>query len=223
LPNMTLFDGIPSANNFDPFVPGRYARWMETLQSVDEPTADKLLDLMDVSLLERMDAARGSGVFFEPQGDSSRLRWIPCAIYAESEEAAWEQVFFGGIDFESVVVLEGAEPTQNPDCTSALGQANLQDENPNSLIISVQADSPGWLVLSDVWYPGWRVSIDGTPAQLLRANYLFRAVGVAQGNHIVQFDYRPLEFYVGTVISFVALCGYLIAARKYRLFRIFLR
>ncbi|MBC8506497.1 MAG: YfhO family protein [Anaerolineales bacterium] len=220
LPNINMFDGIPSANNFDPFVPNRYARWMETLEDIDEFKRDQLLNLMGVSLIEEL---RGSEVYFEPRGNSTRLRWIPCAINAEDEEDARARVFFGEINFENTVVLEGTEPTQKPTCSSSQGQVYLKVESPNHLQINVKGDSFGWLIVSDVWYPGWQVSVDGIPAQLLRANYLFRAVQIPQGEHTVQFDYRPLEFYIGALLSFVILGAYLIAAQKIRIFRIFLR
>jgi uncharacterized membrane protein YfhO len=70
--------------------------------------------------------------------------------------------------------------------------------------VQVQAEQPGWLVLADTWYPGWQVQVDGQPANLLRANYLFRAVALPAGAHAVSFTYRPLSFWVGLGISLLA-------------------
>ena len=50
----------------------------------------------------------------------------------------------------------------------------------------------GFVVLNDVWHPWWRVSVDGRPARLLRANVLFRAVAVPKGRHLVRFTFRPV-------------------------------
>ena len=47
------------------------------------------------------------------------------------------------------------------------------------------------VVLNDVWHHWWQVEIDGKPAELLRANVLFRAVAVPPGRSTVRFVFRP--------------------------------
>ncbi len=206
LPNLNVVAGIPSANNFDPFVPGRYAIWMHSIELVDEATKERMLDLMGVTLLEVLDDSRGVGVHFEPREAPRRLRWVPCAISAASEHDAWEQTLFGSLDFGNYVIIEGAQTTPAADCASAQGQVHLEEDGPNRLIITVESDVAGWVVLSDVWYPGWRTYIDGEAIQILRANYLFRAIKVHPGIHQLSIEYRPLEFSVGVLISVVTLC-----------------
>ena len=58
----------------------------------------------------------------------------------------------------------------------------------------MEADSPdgGFLVLNDLWHPWWFAELDGTPADILRANVLFRAVAVPPGAHVVRFAFRPI-------------------------------
>ena len=57
--------------------------------------------------------------------------------------------------------------------------------------LSVVCPEPRVLVLADAWYPGWRVTVHGQPAELLRANYAFRGVVVPAGEHNVTFSFRP--------------------------------
>ena len=48
------------------------------------------------------------------------------------------------------------------------------------------------MVCSEVYYPlGWKAFIDGEPAPLLRANFLFRAVSVPPGSHVVEMRFEP--------------------------------
>jgi hypothetical protein len=62
---------------------------------------------------------------------------------------------------------------------------------PGNLEIVARLDRPGFLVLTDTFYPGWRVETGGQRVRLLRADYVFRAVALGAGEHRVLFRYRP--------------------------------
>jgi len=214
LPNINMLDSIAHASNFDPLVPGRYHQWIESLDNVGSVKRGNLLDLMGVTVLEEVDTPHGDGVQFIPREGASRLRWVPCAVYVEDDVEAREQIFLGELDFENKVILEGAKAPQIPECLSNQGQVHIAEESPNELLIRIRSDASGWVVLSDIWYPGWQASLDGNPAQILQANFLFRAVKVPQGIHFVRLVYRPFEFYFGVVISLVAWCSFIVVGRK---------
>ena len=59
--------------------------------------------------------------------------------------------------------------------------------------VVVEADTPAgaMLVLNDIWHPWWRASLDGEPAEILKANVLFRGVAVPRGKHVVRFAFHP--------------------------------
>jgi uncharacterized membrane protein YfhO len=59
--------------------------------------------------------------------------------------------------------------------------------------------------LTDVWYPGWVCEVDGEPAQVYRADYAFRAVGVTAGTHTVVFRFEPASYRRGRLVSLCAL------------------
>jgi hypothetical protein len=59
--------------------------------------------------------------------------------------------------------------------------------------LEVNAPNGGFLVLNDAWHPWWRAEVDGRPAEILRANVLFRAVPVSPGTHRVHFAFEPLR------------------------------
>ncbi len=72
-------------------------------------------------------------------------------------------------------------------------------ETPDSNTVSIACDSPttSWLVLTDIYYPGWNVYIDGKKSEILRANYAFRSVKLEAGKHNVVFKYEPFSFTIG--------------------------
>jgi hypothetical protein len=63
--------------------------------------------------------------------------------------------------------------------------------------IALDAPDGGWIVLNDIWHPGWRARIDGTPVDVLRANVAFRAVRAPAGAKSLIFEFAPLSGLAG--------------------------
>ncbi len=210
LPNANILDDLPSANNFDPLVPGRYARWMEALGASDSAARLDLLGLMAVGALERVDSDAAYGVRFDALAvQAARWRWVPCARIASDGEDAWRQVWETQIDFQEEVVLEtGGRFTGEP-CAQDSRTGSFQVRQSSSLRLEVQvsAEGPGWFVWSDVGYPGWMAKVDGAQTPIYPADYLFRAVRLPAGTHVVVFEYRPVSFWLGLAISLLAWAG----------------
>lgn len=66
---------------------------------------------------------------------------------------------------------------------------------------------PGTLVLLDRWYPGWEVTVNGRPADLLRANGAFRAVSIPGGQADVEFRYAPASLAIGGLATALGLAA----------------
>jgi len=86
-----------------------------------------------------------------------------------------------------------------------VAQAVITDDIINQISVTVYAPRDAWLVMTDAFYPGWKVNVDGKKAEILKANYFQRAVFVPKGSHIVKFSYRPRSFLIGFGITFFSL------------------
>ncbi len=76
-------------------------------------------------------------------------------------------------------------------------------KTPNT--ITMQASGPGLLVLSEIAYPGWQVTVNGFPAQMETPMGLLRGVRLPAGSHTVQFTFRPMLLYLGLWLSALAM------------------
>lgn len=90
---------------------------------------------------------------------------------------------------------------------------------PEKVVVRAALAEPGYLVLSDTYYPGWEAWVDGQPAAILRADLLFRAVALEAGEHVVEFRYRPASLRWGAGISLAAL-AVLVAGLGFAKFRV---
>jgi hypothetical protein len=196
------------------------------------PVAEKqLLDLLNVRYLVQLaddpsppgwngPVASGSGgrVFNFLAGGLEELP--PCAVYENRDALPRTFVVFDAAplpsrpelldalrktDFRGVVLLEEGVATGSHAGTAPPRAATIRRYEPNHVEVAVEDGAAGWLVLGDVWYPGWRCSVDGIEVPLLRANFLFRAAAVGTGPHTVAFTFAPESYRLGKSISLVAL------------------
>jgi hypothetical protein len=142
-----------------------------------------------------------------------RALLVPRACLLRDRAHALEQM--KRTNFSRVVLIEEGTPdqaagTDEIDTGSFPGlppfppgehTARIRHYLPNRVVVETTSDVPAFLVLNDVWYPGWTCTIDGVPATLHRANFLFRAVAVSSGTHQVDFVFAPRSYAWGKAIS----------------------
>jgi uncharacterized membrane protein YfhO len=60
-------------------------------------------------------------------------------------------------------------------------------------------------VILDSFFPGWKAFVDGREVEILRADYLFRAIPLQKGTHVIEVRYEPSGYRAGKWISVAGL------------------
>jgi len=213
LPNTAMLDGLASANNFDSLLPAWY--WDIAARVVAHPSLLRVMGVTHVisdrpwpggEEVAAQQTALSQVVAFRLPDSLGRAWVVPKARHAAREEML-ELLTAPDFDPATEVLLEQQEEAfQATPPASGMRYAllSLQD-TPNCVTIRLTLDTPGYLVLADTWYPGWKATVDGRPARLMRANYAFRAVWLERGEHTVKMVYRPRSVVAGGIISMMAL------------------
>lgn len=81
--------------------------------------------------------------------------------------------------------------------------------NANQIAMFVKLDKPSVLVLTDIFYPGWKARIDDKEVAIMHANFLFRGITVPEGEHRIQFEYFPDSFKIGVGCFLLYICAVL--------------
>ena len=83
-------------------------------------------------------------------------------------------------------------------------------DDPRHVAMTAVLRSPGLVVLADVYYPGWTLTVDGRPAEILRTNRAMRGATLPEGTHHLDFRFEPISFRIGMAVStigFIALAA----------------
>ncbi len=156
-------------------------------------------------------------------------RWMPRAwlvaeaVVVSSHGAALAAIKEAGFDPRHQVVLEKPVEVKLAG-QPASGQVTISDYAPNRIKLIAETSQPAIVVLSEVYYPGWEAILDGKPANLLRANWTFRAVAIEAGRHEIELRFRPSSFLISGAISALSwliaglavMVGAIVVARRRR-------
>jgi hypothetical protein len=83
----------------------------------------------------------------------------------------------------------------------AFTPATIREYHPHRVVVEAHPSQPALLVLTDAWHPGWRATVDGQPAAILRVNLGLRGVALTPGRHQVAFDFVPPGLVTGSLAS----------------------
>ena len=137
-----------------------------------------------------------------------RFQVLHSAWTASDQESAFQLIHRPDFDPSRTVVVEGGrELAGDPASRSSVSAVAY---GLNDIVLEVDAASQGYLVMSEVFYPGWEAAVDGKASPILRANYAFRAVFLEPGGHRVELRYRPMTWRAGLALA--SATGLLLAA-----------
>ena len=89
--------------------------------------------------------------------------------------------------------------------TTIRGQAEISSEVSTRVTVSVHMETPGLVVLADLYDTGWSAYLQGQPVPVLRANHAVRGVIVPVGDAVLEFRYQPAGFALGIPLFGVAM------------------
>jgi hypothetical protein len=102
-------------------------------------------------------------------------------------------------------LVEPAVAERLPSNLSGRGEVHVGGYAPGRIEMEVSADSAAFVVVSETYYPGWRLSLDGAAAPLHRANHSLMGFAVPPGRHTAELWYDPRVFLLGLLTTAAAI------------------
>jgi hypothetical protein len=142
-----------------------------------------------------------------------RAYFVSQTVLATSREDALRQISSPAFNGKHQLVVEDSTLVSYAPVTGT-ETVELLERKPANVEVRYSAPAPGYVVLTDTFYPGWKAYVDRKPANLVRGNYLFRAVQVPAGNHTLTVRYEPTTFTIGVLLFFGFWIGMILLGLK---------
>lgn len=141
---------------------------------------------------------------YELQNHFPRAYIVPNALQLTSQQEVLSAIKKNTVDLKRFVLIS-EKITSAKKNNGSFQQAPITSYKPDEIIIQTTLDNPGYLILSEMWFPGWKAFDNEKEVPILKANYLFRGIYLTKGNHNIRFIYDPISYKIGFVTSLVTL------------------
>ncbi len=150
------------------------------------------------------------------RGTLPRIYWTDRAIATTPEQALPRVQELVGAAAPAVFVHDCGGETPAPSSLGEHPPPRIAIDEPEHVAVSSDSDRDGWLVLNEMYYPGWRASIDGADVQVCRVNAVMRGVRLPAGRHTIDFRFHPTAWTGAWAASLLGLlaCALLLGSRS---------
>ena len=106
------------------------------------------------------------------------------------------------MDTKTTALVNDAEFKVENFAYDSAASIRLTEHNPNYLKYESESQAKGFAVFSEIYYPkGWIATIDGKESEIIRADFVLRALSVPPGNHTIEFNFKPNAYVIGNKVT----------------------
>jgi hypothetical protein len=170
---------------------------------------DRRNDLLNVRYRISIDSLRQT-VGLSPNPSGLPRAWLADSCIIVPDRAQILSLLSDtGFDYRQIIILEKSPvpaPRSGPD-TVPPGRVSITSRSRERIELQVENSRPALLLLSEIFYPEWKATIDSKPAEILRADYCLRALPLEAGRHKVVFWYDRTWINYGIISSTLTLAA----------------
>ncbi|UCG33511.1 MAG: YfhO family protein, partial [Phycisphaerales bacterium] len=166
------------------------------------------------------DPQTGEECLIERDDYLPRAYFLPRWRTLDNEDAVLEAMRRADFDPRDVVLFD-QDPGVDFASSGGGGEVSVTTYSPKRIVLEADVASDGFLVLSEMHYPGWHAYVDDNEVPVLRVDYLLRAVPLRAGRYDkIEVRYEPRSVTIGFVITAISAAAlvatFLVVARRSR-------
>ena len=124
-------------------------------------------------------------------------------------EKVLEEMDSENFDPKEIIILEKEidKPLTN---LGEFEEVEITHSSPTEILMDFELSEPGFLFLSETWYPGWKAYDNGKEVEIYKTNYFMKSVYLEEGGHDVRFVFEPISFKIGSLITKISILALVI-------------
>lgn len=156
--------------------------------------------------LPREDGPPGTVLYRNPTA-LPRAYVVPKAALLNTGEEC--PAAFLGVDPREMVLMTDDPLAGIPPGRQSFRAARYESPEPDLVVVEVETEAPGLLVIADTWMPGWTATLDGRPATIHRGDGMDRVVALEKaGAHRLEMRYDPPGWRAGVAITLATMASW---------------
>lgn len=181
------FNRIITPHNYDSkIIDLLNVRYVLSLSDIDSPKLKKVFQEGETRIYENMNVL--PRVFFVEETKLANTKQESIKLLMNKNTNLLETAI---IEFEADLLFSDIDQKKwipnNETIKWSVGKATLSQYEENKIVIQTENKGRGFLVLTDIYFPLWKATIDGKPTSIIRTNYLFRGIIIPSGKHTINF------------------------------------
>ncbi|MBW6472291.1 MAG: hypothetical protein K0B14_04130 [Anaerolineaceae bacterium] len=209
-------------NNFDPLQPEKYTKFWNWLNDLSEDEQIIINSMVGANRIVEIDPKRIDFISEKTIDAKDLVQWYGCEAYSDEEEILASLLANEIEDSENrcIFVNNLSNAISSEELNGEPAQITYSMPSVNLILVDYISDNPGWIVIRQNWFPGWKAILDGKEALTIEnVDYLFQGVIVPAGKHSIEFTYKPKSFSTGLFFSIISAILMLIGRISYSMHR----
>lgn len=210
-PNFSNYYQIQDVAGYDPLFPRDYAElvaaWERNKPDISyidfnriispKDYSSRIADLLNVKYVLSLSdltskklvkvISEGQTSVYENKNVFKRAFLVNSYYFAENKQRAIEAFFNPGVDLSRTAIVYEPVKIDSSQLNLSVETVKITKYTENEIQIEANTSSTRLLVLTDTYYPSWKVYIDGRESKILKVDYAFRGVIIPKGRHIINF------------------------------------
>ena len=166
-----------------------------------------LLDILNVKYV--IEEKEGNTKAIENPNNLGMAWFVEKIIFEENPDSIYMNLL--KFDLKQTAIIEN----KNIDIISypnerRISQIELLKNKPHEKIYSIESNKPGFVVFSEMFYPGWKAKINNKEVNVYKVNFILRGIFVQKGNNNIKFYFEPSSIKYGSLFQIVSIIVFVV-------------
>ena len=174
----------------------------------------ELLDILNVKYV--IEEKEGNANAIENPNNLGLAWFAEKLIFEENPDSVYMNLL--KYDLRDTAIIESKnQDIINSSNERRISQIELLKNKTHKKIYSIESNKPGFVVFSEMFYPGWKAEINNKEVKLHKVNFILRGLFVPKGANQIKFYFEPSSIKYGSlfqIISIVVLAALIFHSSK---------